>query len=215
YNRGVEKRLIFQTTSNYLRFMINLYEFNDTAPARNLGYHAARVPIEVRLQYPRKRQLVHILAYCLMPNHFHLMVQSRDDDGITEFMRKLGTGYTNYFNIKYDRVGPLFQGKFKSILLEQDAHLTHLPHYIHLNPLDLSMPKWREHRIQDVQKALNFLRAYRWSSFPDYTGKKNFPSVIDRKFLAEYIGTPKAFLAGTKEWIHDTQFDLVQKITME
>lgn len=215
YNRGVEKREVFLDMKDYRRFILNLYEFNDASPALNFGRNLAQTRIEVRLQSPRKDPPVKLLAFCLMPNHFHLMVQQQTDGGITQFMRKLGTGYTNYFNIKYNRVGALFQGKFKAVLLERDAHLVHLPHYIHLNPLDLFMPEWREHRIKDIEKAMNFLRAYRWSSFPDYIGKNNFSSVSDRKFLTEYIGTPNAFLNATREWIWDTQFDFIQKVTLE
>lgn len=215
YNRGVEKRNIFSSEQDYLRFIGNLYEFNDRAPALNAGYRFRNIPIEVRLQYAQKDPIVRILSFCLMPNHYHLMLQERREGGITAFMRKLGTGYTNYFNLKHDRVGHLFQGKFKSILLKQDAHLTHLPHYIHLNPLDLSLPEWRERTVRDVEKALHFLRAYRWSSFSDYIGKKNFPSVTDREFLTRYIGPPESFLQNTKEWMHDARFDLVRGVTIE
>lgn len=215
YNRGVEKRDIFLGTADRLRFIVNLYEFNDASPAFNLGRNLTQSPIEVRLQSPRKELSVKLLAFCLMPNHFHLMIQQNMDGGVTQFMRKLGTGYTNYFNTKYNRVGPLFQGKFKSVLLERDAHLNHLPHYIHLNPLDLHMPEWRERSVKDIGKAMNFLGTYRWSSFLDYTGQKNFPSVTDRKFLTQYIGSSKSFLQNTKEWIRETQFDLIQKAALE
>lgn len=215
YNRGVEKRDIFMRDKDYLRFIINLYEFNDLAPALNLGYHLNKTPIEVRLQYPRKKPLVAILAFCLMPNHYHLMVQQLIENGITMFMRKLGTGYTNYFNTIYQRVGPLFQGKFKSILLERESHLVHLPHYIHLNPLDLKMPEWRNGAIKDVHKAMKFLISYRWSSLPDYLGIKNLPSVTNREFLKEYIGGPKQFRSQMEDWIRQPNFDFVQKITLE
>ena len=81
--------------------------------------------------------IVEILAFVLMPNHFHLILQQKVDSGITKFMHKLGTGYTMYFNEKYSRVGHLFQGRFKAVLVEKDHHFLYLPHYIHLNPLDL------------------------------------------------------------------------------
>lgn len=215
YNRGVEKRNVFLGDKDYLRFIIGLYEFNNTAPALNLGYQLNRDPIEVRLQYPRKEQLVEILTFCLMPNHYHLMVRQETETGITNFMRKLGTGYTNYFNLKYQRVGPLFQGKFKSVLLEKENHFIHLPHYIHLNPLDLFMPEWREQKVQDIPKALPFLKNYRWSSLPDYLGIKNFPTVTERKFLQEYIGEPKNFLQNMQEWIQDMTFEFIQTKTLE
>ena len=203
YNRGVEKRTIFLNEKDYLRFMVNLYEFNNIAPAFNSGYFLNRDSIEVRLQYPRKKKLVEILVFCLMPNHYHLLLRQCIENGITYFMRKLGTGYTNFFNLKYERVGALFQGKFKAILLEQEAHFIHLPHYIHLNPLELIMSEWKEQGGVNAKKAMGFLEQYRWSSFPDYLEKDNFPTVTDRSFLKECIGGPKEFLKNIKELLED------------
>lgn len=211
YNRGVEKRNIFLKDSDRIRFITNLYQFNDTAPT----FNPARQLFEVRLQTKREKNLVDILSFCLMPNHYHLMVRQKIEDGITEFMRKLGTGYTNYFNLKYTRVGSLFQGKFKAILLERERHLVHLPHYIHLNPLDLTAPEWREQKIRNPRQALNILRAYRWSSLPDYLGRKNFPSVINSTFLKECIGGPKTFLNQMSDWIQDVNFDLIENVMLE
>jgi len=215
YNRGVEKRDIFLKDKDYLRFIVGLHEFNDRNPAFNL--YRARNLFEVGLRTRLKPQEppVSIFAFCLMPNHYHLMLQQKMDNGITEFMRKLGTGYTNYFNLKYNRVGPLFQGKFKAVLLEKEAHFLHLPHYIHLNPLDLKMPEWRNRKIKDIRKAIDFLERYRWSSLPDYLGMKNFASVIEKGFLTECIGTPKDFRSGMKEWITDLDFSTIQKIAIE
>ncbi len=215
YNRGVEKRNIFLNEKDHLRFILNLYEFNNSVPAHNVGYNFERLPIEVRLQYPRKETLVEILAFCMMPNHYHLLVKPAKEAGLTDFMRKLGTGYTNYFNLKYNRVGALFQGKFKSVLLKQEAHFQHLPHYMHLNPLDLYIPQWKEQRVEDPEKAIDILTSYRWSSFRDYIGKENFPTVTERTFLNDCIGGPEDFLTRTKEWISSRDFDLVQNLTLE
>ncbi|MBI2056226.1 MAG: transposase [Candidatus Sungbacteria bacterium] len=215
YNRGVEKRDIFLSEKDYLRFILNLYEFNSKAPALNLGYQFNRTPIEVRLQYPRKEVLVEILAFCLMPNHYHLMVRQVIDQGITLFMRKLGTGYTNYFNTNYNRVGPLFQGKFKAILLEDEAHFIHLPHYIHLNPLDLTMPEWRNHNVTDFDKATMLLKNYRWSSLLDYIGIQNFPTVIARDFLQDYVGSSIDFLNDMKSWVQNIDFAILEGKTLE
>lgn len=211
YNRGVEKRNIFLRENDYLRFMLNLYEFNDIVPADNFGRKFTRDSIEVRLQSTRKEPLVEVMAFVLMPNHYHIMLQQRINNGITEFMRKIGTGYTNYFNLKYDRVGPLFQGKFKAVILEHETHFNHLPHYIHLNPLELIMPQWREKGVVNEKKAINFLFSYRWSSLPDYLGTKNFPSITERKFLTEYIGMPKEFLSQTRQWIKSMSLEFIEK----
>lgn len=134
FNRGVEKRKIFMSDGDFDRFLYNLVEFNDTEPSEHVFYKPDSYEVG-----PRKNRvdLVEILAYCLIDNHYHLLLQQKTENGITEFMRKLGTGYTMYFNKKYERVGPLFQGKFKSVLIGNEQQSLFIPHYIHLNALDL------------------------------------------------------------------------------
>ena len=186
YNRGVEKRKIFSENHDYLRFIHDLFEFNDVEPAGKIyAYKQRKQYAEVGLPHMKQQRkfIVEILSFCLMPNHFHLLLHQLSDNGITEFMRKLGTGYTNYFNIKYERVGSLFQGKYKASHIVDDKHLLYLPYYIHLNPLDMIMPTWRDDEITDKNKAISFLETYRWSSYLDYIGKKNFPSVTQRDFI--------------------------------
>lgn len=217
YNRGVEKRRVFGTEKDYFRFVHDLFGFNDVAPALNTGYYSSgshRTAQELRK--PRKL-LLEILCFCLMPDHYHLLVRQRVESGITEFMRKLGTGYTNYFNQKYQRVGPLFQGKFKSVQVTRQAHLLYLPHYIHLNPLDLRMPEWRRGRLRSVANALAFLESYRWSSYRDYLGAKNFPSVTQRDFIRSIYGSRTSidYEEEVREWLEHLDFEPVQDLTIE
>ncbi len=192
YNRGVEKRLISGDDKDRFRFIHNLYEMNNSLPVLNSRYWLARKNnnMEVQLPYIREK-LVEILAFCIMPNHYHLLLRQVQEKGIVRFMQKLGTAYTNYFNLRNERVGPLFQGRFKAVLIGEDGHLRHLYNYIHLNPLDLSAPEWRENKLNNQQKALDFLNNYRWSSYLDYAGKKNFPSVIDKKLGLEIFENEK------------------------
>jgi len=204
YNRGVEKREVFLNEKDYLRFIHGMCEFNNIAPALNLSYRL------LKSDFNRdKKPFVEILYFCLMPNHYHILLRQLIDTGITEFMRKIGTGYTNYFNTKNSRVGPLFQGKFKAIHISKEAHLLYLPHYIHLNPLDLVMPEWREQRIRDTQKALKFLKSYRWSSYLDYIGQKNFPEIFYRS------PTSIDCEEEIREWLENFDFEPLQDITLE
>ena len=218
YNRGVEKRKVFLDKDDYFRFVHNLFEFNDERSANNLYYY--RLPFlksyEVEPHKMSKRKLlVEIIAFCLMPNHFHLLLRQNVDDGIVRFMQKLGTGYTMYFNQKYERVGGLFQGRFKAVLIEKESHFLYLPHYVHLNPLDLSMPSWRDKRIENTQKVLNFLESYRWSSYLDHIGKKNFPSITSANLFKKFYGTPKAYRESLREWIDDMDFADLSDVTIE
>lgn len=206
YNRGVDKRNIFLDESDKYRFVHDLFEFNDKNPAKNLTiYLKNNANKEVglpKLKGGSREMMVEILAYCLMDNHFHLMVRQKTENGITEFMRKLGTGYTNYFNKKYDRSGSLFQGKFKSVNLNNNAHFLYLPIYIHLNPLDFNFSEWREGKIKNYKKAVDFLENYKWSSYVDYIGKKNFPSILSRDFLLDrFDNSTEKLKKETINWI--------------
>jgi len=223
YNRGVEKRNVFLEDSDYLRAVHDLFEFNDEEPAKNLKYYFSRHPqyMEVGLPYIERRDkkprklLVEILAFCLMPNHFHMMLRQKTHGGITEFMRKFGAGYTNYFNQKYKRVGPLFQGKYKIVHLKQGSHFIHLPYYIHLNPLDLTMPEWRNKEIKSYKKAMKFLESYRWSSFPDYIGVKNFPSITQREFLLKFFAGQAQYKKDILNWLKEINLEEIKPFTLE
>ena len=205
YNSGIEQRNIFLDDDDRLRFIHDLFEFNDENPTINLAYHfGQKQSKEVGLpkieRVPRKL-LIDLLIFCLMPNHFHLMIKQQKEGGITAFMRKLGTGYTNYFNKKYNRVGHLLQGKYKIVHANQESHFIHLPYYIHLNPLDADFPEWRERKIKNYKKAMKFIENYRWSSFQDYIGIKNFPSVTQREFLLKFFEGPAQYKKDVANWL--------------
>ena len=213
YNRGVEKRNVYLDKQDHYRFIHCLYEFNDQAPANNLWYHFNKNS-EVQPRY-KGDPLIEILAFCLMPNHYHLLVRQKAKKGIVQFMQKLGTGYTMYFNQKYDRVGGLFQGRFKAVPVTQNSHLLYLPYYIHLNPLDLIMPEWRQKEIKSWSEAIKYLENYRWSSHLDYMGKENFPSVTRRGFLLKIFGGSKKYKEGFLNWLREFNLDSIKDLTFE
>lgn len=197
--RGVEKRDVVLNDSNRLRFIHDLFAFNDLNPVENYGIPARRD------ERPKRSLLVHIHAFCLMKNHYHLLVSEAIENGIALFMKKLNMGYTKYFNEKYERSGALWQGKYRKIPIVRDAHFLYVPFYIHLNPLDYSMPEWREGGVRDVQKALKQLDDYRWSSHLDYLGVKNFPSITRRDGLQELLGNRAAYEKTIADIISDPE----------
>jgi len=218
-SRGVDKRKIFMDDRDRFRFIHDLFEFNDIAPAENLSYHLREPSIAVRQRYdsvdvrqqninrPPRKLLVNILAFCLMPNHYHLLLQSLVENGVPLFMKKLNGGYVQYFNKKHERTGTLFERKYKSVLVDSQAHFIHLPYYIHLNPLDLVVPEWRQRKIKNLSKTMNFLNSYRWSSHLDYCGKNNFPSVTQRDFLLEIFQGENGYKRTIKDWLKELDLE--------
>lgn len=224
-NRGVDKRKIFLDKQDYFRFIHDLFEFNDknivnTASfrfqMRNKDGDVERRNINFieRKRRPRKL-LVDIHAFCLMPNHYHLLLSPKIENGISKFMHKLGTGYVKYFNIKHERKGTLFESRYKSILVSKEPHFYHLPYYIHFNPLDLKFKEWREGKLRNFKQAIEFLNNYRWSSHLDYLGKKNFPSVTNRKFLTEVFGGEKKYEKSIKQWLKELEMENIREMVLE
>lgn len=185
-NRGVEKRKVFMEDGDYIRFIHDMYVFNDVRSAPNYI-------VKERQSERQRKMLVHIHAFCLMPNHYHLLLSPVRDNGISLFMQKLNMGYSKYFNDKYERSGVLWQGTFRKMPINRDAHFIYIPYYIHLNPLDLAYPEWRNGSVANREKALAYLRNYRWSSHLDYSGVNNFQSVIYKNELSELIGARKRY----------------------
>ncbi len=221
-SRGVDKRKIFLDEEDYFRAIHDLFEFNDEEPAGDIYYifqkqqyrDVGRPDIGRRERKPRKL-LVNIHAFCLIPNHYHLLLSPVAENGIPLFMKKFNGGYAKYFNEKYERKGTLFEGRYKKIIIKDEAHFIHLPYYIHLNPLDLIMPEWRDGRLRGYKKALKFLQSYRWSSHLDYLGKKNFPSIINRELLLDFFGGHKGYEKSIKEWLKDLDMEEIKQFILE
>ena len=148
-----------------------------------------------------REKLVEVLAFCIMPNHLHLLVRQIKDGGIIKFMAKLGTGYGGYFNRKYKRQGPLLLRRFTAVHIENEEQLKTVFVYIHTNPISLIEPKWKEIGIKNPEKAIEFIENYKWSSYPDYIGKKNFPSVTDREFILKIMGGEEGCKEFVEAWI--------------
>lgn len=162
YNRGVDKRQTFMDDKDRLRFVYDLNEFNDTRAgntARQRFERYAEGELEQRTRH--REPLVNLVAFVLMPNHYHLLVRQEIDGGVSEFMKRLGGGYTGYFNIRHERTGALFQGRYKAKDVGDDQYLQHIISYIHANPA----PIWKNRPLE----------RYRWSTYPAYLGQKSWP----------------------------------------
>lgn len=199
YNRGTEKRDIYLDKSDYNRFLKLLFLSNSphSINVRDIEHTEDSI-----FNFDRGYPLVAIGSYCLMPNHFHLLVTPLVDDGVSLFMRKLGTSYSMYFNKKYERSGALFQGKFKSSHANTDEYLKYLYAYIHLNPVKLIQSDWKEVGIRDIDSSLAYLRSYRYSSFIDYSGKdRDEASIINPVEFPEYFKEASDHLDELTDWL--------------
>lgn len=156
YNRGVEKRDIFLNRDDHLAFLHLL----KTALSSVQG---GTLPRNRRKKFYDK---IDLMAYCLMPNHYHLLLRQKTISGLTEFIRSLSTSYSMYFNKKYRRVGSLFQGVFKATDIRDENYLLWVSRYIHRNPPDF--------------------QTFPYSSYSDYLGKRK-TDWLNTSFLLEFF----------------------------
>ena len=222
YNRGNRKAKIVRTTADKWRFLQALRFFNDS----NSSTHILRKVMEMEEEkfskglahlrcaklnkaesvfetgwlpnWQKKDPLVKILCYCLMPNHFHLLLKEIREGGISKFMQKLGGGYTNYFNFKHQEAGRIFQGPYKAKLVDEEMYLKYLSVYIQvINVLEL-FPGGLPAALKDFKNAMKFVEKYLFSSYADHIGLRS-SLIIDKDVLGELFSTPEDY----KNFVYD------------
>lgn len=198
YNRGTDKRDIFLSDRDYGRFLALLFICNSSKPV-DLKLQG-RTLYEI-LENDRGETIVDLLSYCLMPNHFHLIIHEKNEGGISHFMQKLMTGYTMYFNKLNERSGALFQGKFKATHIDNDRYLSYLISYVHLNPIKLIDPDWKTKGLRDQSEAEKFLNAYRYSSFKDYCKENRLECALIDKIDNPLYHDNWEFRKHVTEWL--------------
>lgn len=226
-NRGVEKRKIFMKPQDYSRFILGLYFFNDKNAKADIwtnlrsrrdktlavigsrGYPGYPLAGDDTLIDKRER-LVDLLAFALMPNHFHFIIREIKEGGTSSFMQKM-CGYVRYFNQQYDRVGPLFQGRYKAVEIKDEGQLRTTFVYVHTNPVELKEPEWKDLKVKNAKNAINWLGHYRWSSYHDYVGNPTFPDVTQRDSFLKLYGGEKECRQAIDDWVlfkaENAQFD--------
>lgn len=190
FNRGVERRPIFTSKKEYERFieLLKYYRFSHV-PMR---YSDFRVLPDLAQKNIWQSQLNHgkldvdILAYCLMPNHFHLVIRQQEEHGIHRFLSNISNGFAKYFNTKHRRIGPLFQGVFKAVHIETDEQLLHVTRYVHLNPVAAFM----------IPESV--VDTYPWSSLSEYVTKAS-SGFCETGWVKEFFKKP----VGYRSFVHD------------
>jgi len=183
FNRGIDKRTTFHEKREYSRAKETLRYYHYFAPSirfsayLNLSFEDKFTYTTALKEHPKH---ITIMAYCFMSNHFHFLVRQESDNGISKFMANFANSYTKYFNAKHKRVGPLFQGLFKAVFVENTEQLMHVSRYIHLNPFVSSLI------------SLENLEQYPWSSYSQYIGKTE-NGYIDTKSILELFKNKDAY----------------------
>lgn len=207
FNRGINRQPVFTTKKEYERTQDTLeyYRFA-SLPVRQSKFLV--LPEKERALLwenisSRNSTLVDILAYCLLPNHFHFLLRQNKNDGISRFLSNFTNSYTKYFNTKHKRTGPLFTGTFKSVLVESDEQLIHLSRYIHLNPTTSFLVK------------PEVLKEYPWSSYSCYFEKEN-NNVIETETILSYFKSKKKY----EEFVMDQasyarELELIKHVSLD
>jgi len=206
--RRVGESLLFKDINDYYRGIFSIYEFNTLTPVTIRERRKARIRIKQTVRDPvsvidTRDPLVEVLLFCFMPNHIHLLLKQLKEGGISKYINKIGAGYPAYFKRKYDINigGHFFQDRFNAVHIKSDEQLITAFIYIHTNAISLIEPGWKDKGIKDPEKVIEFLDDYKWSSYPDCIGKKNFPSVTERKLFIVLIGGEQKCKELIEDWI--------------
>ncbi len=189
FNRGVDKREVFLNDADYWRFLFSLRLMNDKNNGAmiawrdykkaNPGDTLEQFFLTFNVRKGKGNPLVEIIAYCLNPNHYHLILKQIEDKGIEIFMQKLSNGYTKYFNKRNNRSGALFQGRFKSSHIDSNEYLLHVSAYVNCNS--------QIHGTAPAEK-------YFWSSFDEYIGgKSNHPVILKKEAVSEQFDSAEEY----------------------
>jgi REP element-mobilizing transposase RayT len=211
YNRGSFRHEIFHDLSDYERFLKILYLSNGT---KRFKYKDLLKYGKNIYEYDKGDEIVNVLTYVLMPNHFHLLIQIKPfkkdkkqnisqnlDNNLSVFMKRVTSSYSMYYNRKYNKTGNLFEGKFKAEHVGDTNYFKYLFAYIHLNPVSLIQKNWKQEGIKDLKQVNDFLHEYQYSSFLDYF---NYPKKIK--------GTEKIINKKTFYSVVPVQTDLSKEI---
>lgn len=170
FNRGIEKRNIFLSDRDYNRFLKTIRICNDPSTLRfnilpNLSINSKDL----------KNNYVSVINFVLMPNHYHFTLKQLNNNGITQFLQRLGTSYSKYFNVKNKRTGRLFEYTYKAVPVESEEQLIHLSRYIHLNPILAGLAK--------------YINDYSWSSYSAYMGHPNYDFCNPKPVLSSFVSS--------------------------
>jgi len=226
FNRGNARQEIFFSDKDRYRFLQAMYLSNNVNQftgvfdlERNKSGHTL---VELKELLEQNHigydPLVRICTDCLMPNHFHFILEELKNGGISLFMQRLGTSYGKYFTIKYDRPGSLFQGRFKAVHISNDDQLKYLLAYINvINPAQLIEPELKEAGIKDFNKIWQWVNNYNWGAHQEYMDKRN-SIIIDKGLLGKIFPTVESyqkFMKGVLRGKEINMWEFIEELTID
>jgi putative transposase len=190
FNRGVDRSNVFRNATDYSRFVSTLefYRYGETQIKFSTYLNASvQQASELRSQLESCDEPVSVLAFALMPTHFHLLVKQEKDGGIHQFLFKAMNSFAKYSNTRRRRVGPVFQGNFQAVRIETDDQLLHVSRYIHINPVVAGMI------------SIGSLASYPWTSYPVYAQQSK--SWINTEIITGIIGSGDSYMSFVKDQV--------------
>lgn len=209
YNRGVEKRDIFLSTNDYERALFCIFafsagDFHDRISRVSQHDQHSMLTTLTNHAYLEKvaslDPLVRIICFCLMRNHFHLLLEERSENGISRYMQRLGNSYTKYFNAKYKRSGHLFESSYRYVHIDNNEYLKYLSRYIHRNPIEPA------HKRTSGNKK-GHIKNYPWSSYQDYILKNRWSKLLSPSIITDQFSSAHEY----EEFVEESFDDGVDK----
>jgi putative transposase len=187
YNRGINKQTIFHDRADYARFLFLVLYFQSAKTFYNIGrivsgYIKQRLFLITTRDFEEiiRCRSLELIAFCIMPNHFHLIIKEGGEGNVAKYMHRVLGGYSRYYNAKYKTSGHLFQSEYKSVLIENNTQLLYLTAYIHRNPRVL--PEWYKKEAE-----------YEWSSYQDYIGVSRYADLLEQRIILDQFDSKEKY----------------------
>lgn len=194
YNRGMKKQRVFLDPLDYARFLCMILYCQSITTINNITYSSAgfikHSMFNIKpgtVQKILDNRTVELVAFILLPNHFHLLVKGvgENGSGISTYMQRILNGYTKYFNAKYEQNGHLFQGRFQRVHIADNNQLLYISAYIHKNCREF--PKWRDRE-----------QLYRWSSYQDYVRENRWGKLLQPEIILDQFKDRREYQSWVK-----------------
>lgn len=192
FNRGNNKQIICFDTRDYIRLLFLIIMCQSPVAFTNMGRqvsyflkHGTFNLTSKEIQEICSTRYVDLVAFVIMPNHFHVLLYAKEEDGITRYMHRIQLAYAKYINTRYDKKGHLFQGPYKAVHISSNAQLLHTSAYIHMNPIEVHV----------VNVALE---KFRWSSFQDFAFENRWGDLLIKNHIMEQFSSGKSYIDYVK-----------------